>query len=231
MKIIPFITFTMICSTAFGAINWWDQDTICTIDDTRCYAKSTPGIDDTLEFGWDVSAGCRGKKYICPDALTSNVDEPIAMERADIINGTSIARDFDIDVYVADGNCYGARKSKSGGTMVSVDGKYVRVWCHGVLATPTEELSYGDVTNANQPTCKELASDGYAAVLDGKCYGKYYSPEKYAIDCDGETPSLVLLNGANYDPAAKGKTQSDANSAFATMFSASERQRSKHFNR
>ena len=231
MRIIPFIMFGMLCTNAFGATDWWNQETICAIDDTMCYAKSTLGIDASLESGWDVSGGCRGMKYICPDALTSGGDVARTMERSAIASGSGIIRDFDTDVYVASENCYGARKSKNGGTMVSAGGNYVRVWCNGILSNPTSELPNGEITTGAQPTCAMLAADGIAAVLNGKCYGKQYNPNNYAIDCDGESPILVLLNGANYDPNGRGMAQSEANSIFGSMFSTSERQRGVYFNR
>lgn len=230
-KIIPLFIFGIISGAAFGATDWWNRDTICTIDETRCYNAQTPGIDFSFETGWDVSGGCRGKKYICPNALTAGGYDPVAMERAAIANGTGIIADFDTSVYVANNNCYGARKSKNGGAMVSVNGEYVRVWCNGILSNPTEELQYGEITNGAQPTCTALAADNFAAVLNGKCYGKYYNPDNYAIDCNGEVPVLILLNGANYNPTGRGITQSDANSTFGSMVTTSAGQRGIHFNR
>ena len=84
IRIIPLVTLCLMCGTAFGATNWWDQATICTVDETRCYNANTLGVDFSFETGWDVSGGCRGKKYICGNALTAGGDEPVAMERSDI---------------------------------------------------------------------------------------------------------------------------------------------------
>lgn len=212
---------------AFGITDWWNQDTICTIDETRCYRTLSTGISDD----WDTTSGCRGMKYICPNALTSNFDEPIAMERTTIARGTGISPDFDTDVYVSGENCYGARKSKNSGTMVSVNGNYVRVWCNGVLSNPTETLQYGEITTGPQPNCATLANDNYAAILNGKCYGKYYDPASYAIECNGDTPALILLNGANYNPSGRGLTTTDASSTFNAMVSTSATQRGIYFNR
>ena len=231
IKIIPLFLVTLISGNAFGITDWWNRETICTVDETRCYNASTLGIDFSFETGWDVSGACRGKKYICPNALTSGGDEPVAMERAAIASGTGIISDFDTNVYVATDNCYGARKSTNGGAMVSLNGNYVRVWCRGILSNPTEELPYGEITAGTQPTCSSLAADNYAAILNGKCYGKLYNPDNYAIECNGDVPMLVLLNGANYNPSGRGMTASDANSTFNSMVTTSAGQRGIHFNR
>lgn len=231
-KIISIIVFGMVCTGAFGATDWWNHPTICTIDETRCYGATTPGLDDSLETGWDVSGGCRGKKYICTNALTIDATEPVAMERADITSGNKVISDFDTTVYVSGDNCYGARRSRNGGTMVSVNGNYVRVWCNGVLSNPDEQLTFGEITVGNQPTCSELAADGYAPILNGKCYGKYYNPNSYAITCDGETPKLTILNGAtDYNPNGNGVTESDATAIFKSMVSTSTNRRNIYFNK
>lgn len=230
-KIIFGVAFGMMACAAFGANNWWDMPTICTIDDTRCYPGIRQGLDDSLDTGWDVSGGCRGKKYICASALVGDYDEPVALERAQITSANVRITDFDTNVLVTTDNCYGARKAKNGGAMVSVGGNYVRVWCRDILSNPTEILSNGEITVGAQPTCAALANDGYAAILNDKCYGKYYDPSKYAIECNGENPMLVLLNGAVYNPGGRGMSQSDANSAFGTMVSASARQREIYFNK
>ena len=230
-KIISIFTLCMVSSTAFGITDWWNRDTICTIDETRCYNASTAGVDFSFDTGWDISGGCRGKKYICANALTTGATERTAMERADINSSNNINPDFDTTAYVSGEDCYGARKSKNGGAMVMLNGNYVRVWCPGILSSPTEELTYGEITNGAQPTCSNLAADNYAAILNGKCYGKYYSPDNYAIDCNGDVPMLVLLNGANYNPGGRGMGQSDANALFGSMVTTSAGQRGIYFNK
>ena len=147
IKIIPLFILGIVPMAAFGITDWWNQETICTIDETRCYRALTNGISDE----WDTTSGCRGMKYICPNALTSGGDEPVPMERNTIAAHTGISPDFDTDVYVSAENCYGARKSKNGGAMVSVNGDYVRVWCNGVLSNSTETLQYGEITISNAP--------------------------------------------------------------------------------
>lgn len=228
IKIISLIVLGIVPTFAHAATTfdkWWEHDTICTIDETRCYRTLTAGIDEE----WDTNGACRGRKYICANALTAGGDEPRAMTRAEIAAGTGIISDFDVNVYVD--NCYGARKSKNGGTMVSLNGDFVRVWCPNILSNPTEQLQYGEITNGTQPTCASLAGDNIAAILNGKCYGKQYPTTNYAIECNGEIPKLILLNGANYNPAGRGLTSSDASSAFNSMVSTSATQRGIHFNR
>ena len=229
LQFVSVILFGMLSNVAMGAVQWWNMDTVCQIDNTPCYTGISAGIDSSLETGWDVSGMCRGKKYICADALT-NSDEAIAMERADISRGTGISSDFDTNVYVSGENCYGARKTRDGGTSALVNGRYARVWCNGVLGNPTAQLSNGEITTGAEPTCKTLAMDGYAAVLNGKCYGKYYDLEKYVIECDDEKPSLVILNGADYNPVGRsGVTMSSANAVFNTMIKSASSQRTKYF--
>ncbi len=230
-KILSIFTLCMVSSTAFGITDWWNRDTICTIDETRCYNASIAGVDFSFDTGWDISGGCRGKKYICANALTTGATERTAMERADINAGTNINSDFDTNTYVSGEDCYGARKSKNGGAMVMLNGDYVRVWCNGILSSPTEELGYGEITNGTQPTCSNLAQDNFAAILNGKCYGKYYNPDNYAIDCNGDVPMLILLNGANYNPGGRGMNQADANALFGSMVTTSAGQRGIHFNK
>lgn len=218
-----------LSSTAFGAVQWWDMDTVCQIDNTPCYTGLSAGIDSSLETGWDVSGSCRGKKYICADALT-NSDESVAMERADIARGTGINSDFDTTIFVSGENCYGARKTRDSGRSALVNGRYAHVWCNGVLSNPTEQLPNGEITTGAEPTCRQLAADGYAAVLNGKCYGKYYNMDKYIIECDGETPSLVVLNGANYSSGGHSSvTTSSVNTLFNTMMTSAASQRAKYF--
>ena len=232
IKIIPLFILGIVPTFACAATvfdKWWEHDEICQIDDTRCYSTFA-GINTEQ---WDISAGCRGMKYICAGALTTGGDESVIKTRAEIASGAGIKSDFDTNVYVSDGDCYGARKSKAGNTMVSVNGNYVRVWCNGILDNPADEIlpNGGEFTTGAQPTCPELAARNIAAVLNGNCYGKYYNPNDYAIDCNGDTPILVLLNGADYNPNGRGATSSDTSSIFNSMISTSVTQRRAYFNR
>ncbi len=229
LQFVSLVLFGALSNVAFGAVQWWNMDTICQIDNTPCYTGLSAGIDASLETGWDETSACRGKKYICADALV-NSNENVTMERAEIARGTGIDTDFDTTVYVAEENCYGARKTRDAGTSAMVNGRYARVWCNGVLPNPTGQLPNGEITTGAEPTCEALANDGYAAVLNGKCYGKYYVPEKYAIECNGETPSLVLLNGADYNPRGRSSiTVSSVNALFGTMMTSAASQRAKYF--
>lgn len=226
-KIISLIMFGIICSPAFGAIDWWnfDDEFVCQVDNTPCYSGLTQGVDDE----WDVAASCRGRKYICADAFNTNTPSAVAINMSEITN--NVNSDFDVTVYVAGENCYGTRKTTDNGRMASVNGRYVKVWCNGVLVSPTETLSNGEITTGPEPTCKQLATDGFAAIANGGCYGKYYNPANYAIECDGENPTLIVLNGAEYNPNGSNTvTASVANSRFSTMQTSAATQRAKHFN-
>ena len=222
--------------TAYGAVaDWWISEfasggKICQIDNTRCYADKTPGIDLYSDDSWDISGNCRGKKFICADALSNGGYDAVAMERADIQRGTEINADFDTDVYVASENCYGARKTVKNGTMVLLNGKYVQVWCDGVLSGDTQNVANGQITTGPTPTCPELAKNYYVAVLNGDCYGKKYAPPEYAIDCVGDTPMIIVLNGADYDSNGHNTiTSSMASTRFIAMQKSAATQRSIHF--
>ena len=231
MKLQVALCLCVISGTAFGSVfDWWTMDTICQIDNTECYAGLSAGLDSSEETGWDEASSCRGKKYICADALTDGNDR-ITKTKSDIERGIGIDPDFDTNVYVASDDCYGARRTRDGGTSVLVNGRYAKVWCNGVLSNPTEFLPNGEITSGVQPTCSSLAYDGYVAVLNGRCYGKYYNPENYTIECDGETPTLIVLNGANYMPGRQATmTVSAANTLFGKMTTSANLHRTAHFN-
>ncbi len=221
--------FLMFCGAAHAAIDWWNQPQICQVDNTRCYTNLSRGIDLDRDTGWDDGAGCLGRKRICGVAFTSG-GETRTLGYLDATRGNGINPDFDIEVYVPTDDCYGARKTTQNGTMASVNGRYVRVWCNNILANPTAQLPNGEITDGPQPTCKQLANEGFAPVLNGHCYGKYYSQDSYALDCDGENPTLILLNNSEYIPGATTSiSQAGANVLFNTMHSASRVQRAKYF--
>lgn len=219
-------------STAFGATSstpWWLQPTVCRINTTNCYVTMGAGYDAEL---WDASSNCRGMKLICPDALISGGDEPIAIGKTDLSNGAKIKSDYDITALA--GDCFGARKTSANGTLASVNGKYVNVWCRGVLDNPDEIVSTGEITNGAQPTCAALAENGYAAVLNGKCYGKYYNPSEYYIECGSELmPSrLIILNGADYMATTSANTPATIDAArntFDSMYRVSKTQHDRYF--
>ena len=219
------------CGAAFGVtVDWWNHDTICQVNDTRCYASTTAGVDFSFETGWDLTGNCRGKKYICAAALSNGGSDAVAMGRYDILAGTGINSDFDTDTYVSAENCYGARKTIKNGSMASVNGEYVQVWCNGILSNPTDTVANGEITTSAAPTCSELADMNYVATLNGNCYGKRYDPNKYAIDCNGETPTIIVLNGAQYNPNGQGSvTSSMASTRFSAMQTTAATQRAIYF--
>ena len=115
-----------------------------------------------------------------------------------------------------------------------MNGKYVNVWCNGILENPDEELQYGEITYGSAPNCKTLAEIGYVGILNGRCYGKYYDPSQYYIDCgagSNELPNqLIVLNGADYLAPMDGApaTQTEADKLFDRMYSVSQTQRNNY---
>ncbi len=174
-------------------------------------------------------------KLICPDALTSGGNTATPIGRAEIAKGTGINTDFDTDLLGADGDCFGRRKTAEGGAMASVNGTYVPVWCDGILTKPDETLANGEITYGTQPTCDELATDGFVAVENNRCYGKYYNPSEYFIDCNGGRdllPSrIIVLNGTDIQDVTQDipTTMADADKVFDEMFRLSQQQKEKYF--
>jgi hypothetical protein len=229
-----FTLFTFFIGAADAA--WWDMPTICKINPSNCYSSMGNGFDSGM---WDASANCWGLKLVCADALiNSGGSDPVAMSKSDIAANRGIGTDFDTSVLV-DGECFGARKTTSGGSKAQVAGKYENVWCSGVISDYDQEVAGGVIKTGPQPLCKDLAPDGIVAVLNGNCYGKSYNPNEYYIECAGndELPKrLVVLAGArdpiidtiapsNMSPA----TDSDAKNLFDTMQSVSAAKKAEHF--
>lgn len=220
---------TAVISTAHAAAPWWQQPTICRLNPANCYSGMGAGFDSGM---WDAGANCWGLKLICPQALTTARSEPIAMGRNEIANGNGIRRDFDTNIL--NGDCFGMRKTVSNGSMASVNGDYVNVWCAGILDNPDETIGNGEITYGAQPTCAKLAENGYVGVLNGRCYGKYYNMNEYFIECTGTDlmPSrLIVLNGADYTAPSSGAPadKSAADAKFDKMESISKTQRAKYF--
>lgn len=214
MKKLFFFSLFFITANALAATPWWEQPTICRLNPASCYTAMGTGYDSHM---WDANANCWGMKLICADALT-NSDEPTFVGRTEISRGTYIDSDYDLNVL--NGDCFGVRKTSTDGTMASVDGRMVRVWCTGILNNVDETIETGEITYGTQPNCATLAADGYVAVSNGKCYGKYYDPARYYIQCDGENPTLIVLNGANYETGNTSypRTQADADDIFNQMY-------------
>ena len=227
-KNMIFTILSILCLTATAdAVDWWNQPTVCKYNPNKCYTTMGAGFDSEI---WDASADCRGMKYICPNALIKPYDEPTLVPREDI-NAKTIKSDYDTNVLGESGDCFGTRKSQ--GTQVMVNGKFVNLYCHGILDNPDEETANGEIVYGNQPTCETLKANGYIAVENGKCVGKYLDESKYHIQCGkGLQPErIVLLNGAEIPTKNTGNitTQKDADKVFNTMYSASKKQKTQYF--
>ncbi|HNY25427.1 MAG TPA: hypothetical protein PKJ33_02685 [Alphaproteobacteria bacterium] len=233
--------FSLIFSAHAGALSapsatpWWLQPTICKPNTTNCYSNMGAGYDSGM---WDATSNCWGLKKICAEATTSTSDEDyVEMGRVTIANGTGINSDF--DTTVLNGDCFGARKTTASGTLASVSGSYVNVWCNGILDNPGDTVSNGEIQIGTQPTCKDLAANGWVAVLNQRCYGKYYDPEKYYIECEGTNllpKRIIVLNGSQKftgtGSAPSANYPVDANAAdtlFDKMFNVSNNKKSDHF--
>ena len=212
MKKICLFSLLLIASNAIAATPWWEQPTVCRLNPSGCYATMGTGYDSGM---WDAGANCWGMKVICGDAL-KNTNQTTPVGKTEIARGTNINPDYDINIL--NGDCFGVRRSSSDGTMASVDGSYVRVWCAGILQNSDETVDNGEITYGTQPTCATLATDGYIAIQNGKCFGKYYDPSQYFIQCNGENPSLIVLNGAPMGDTSYPLTQSDADAIFNRMY-------------
>lgn len=231
------LSSVIACLLFGGTVN---AATICKLIPTTCYNDMGVGYlyDTTDPNSWDITSGCWGKKVVCVDALTNeyisnhNTNNPVALGRKEIAN--AIKNDFDTSIL--DGDCFGARRVKDGGAMASVNGNYVNVWCAGILddvnITVDETFENGDITLGAQPTCDSLAQNGYINIRNGKCYGKYYNPNEYYIQCDGANPTLIILNGANVDnnTTSNINTMPQANTLFNTMYQNARTQHQIYFN-
>ena len=237
-KIFALSLFSGVCSiiigtNSFAATPWWQQPTICRPNPTSCYASMGMGFDTEM---WDATGNCRGLKLVCPNATTANDTDPVAMGKLTIAAGTGINPDFDTNVLAND--CFGARKTTANGSMASVNGSFVKVWCNGVLPSPDETLSSGEIKFGTQPKCTDLSSDGWVAVLNSTCYGKYFDQSDYYIECEGntETPKrIVQLNGATgitgtgSAPTTYPTSVAAARDIFDAMQATSAAQRAEHF--
>lgn len=214
MKKTFLFSLLLITTETIAVTPWWEQPTVCRQNPANCYTSSGAGYDSGM---WDANANCWGMKIICGDALTNtNVDTLVG--RTEIASGTNINSDYDVNLL--NGDCFGARKTSRDGTMASVNGAMVRVWCPGILDVVDATVENGEVTYGTQPSCSSLATDGYVAVSNGKCYGKYYDATHYYIECTGETPTIIVLNGANYETGNVDypTTQADADTIFNQMY-------------
>lgn len=212
-----------------NALSWWLQPTVCRIDTSKCYASMFGAGYDTEM--WDASARCRGMKMICGDALRTPTDGAIAMGKSDIESKVNP----DYNANVLNGDCFGARRTTNDGGNAIYDGGTVKIWCAGILNNPDETVAGGEITYGAQPTCDDLANDGWVAVKNGNCYGKYYDPARFYIECGAnELPTRIIeLNGANAQIGGGASNSpadlSAANSLFNSMQNVSETKKQEHF--
>ena len=200
------ILCAMFCGISHAATTpWWLQPTVCRLDPTGCYSTMGAGFDSEM---WDATSNCWGLKLICPDALLDGSRTAQPMGRAEIARdgGKKISTDFNTDLLGPDGDCFGRRKTSENGTVASVGGTLVKVWCPGILDNPDETLTNGEITYGTQPTCSQLAENGYVGVENGRCYGKYFDSAQYYIECGNtlEPTRLIVLNGADYTASMNG---------------------------
>lgn len=227
------ILCAMFCGISHAATTpWWLQPTVCRLDPTGCYSTMGAGFDSEM---WDATSNCWGLKLICPDALLDGSRTAQPMGRAEIARdgGKKISTDFNTDLLGPDGDCFGRRKTSENGTVASVGGTLVKVWCPGILDNPDETLTNGEITYGTQPTCSQLAENGYVGVENGRCYGKYFDSAQYYIECGDtlEPTRLIVLNGADYTASTNG-APTDATAAeqlFDKMYSVSQAQHAKYF--
>lgn len=230
-----FFIFSLLALTyANTAISapWWDQLTVCRMDTSRCYTVMGAGFDSEM---WDAKAKCRGMKYICPEALASKTTTPILISRDDTDNNDIIKSDYDTELLSNSGDCFGQRRTNKSGNQVMVNGKYVNIYCDGILPKPDEILENGEIVYEKQPTCETLKKDGFVAVENGKCFGKYYDESEYYIDCghDLKPKQIIVLNGAQYTTTTDNapKTSNAAKQLFNKMLSVSKSQKAQYFNK
>ena len=206
---------------------WWLPPTICKKDTSQCYTATNGGI--ATEF-WDTDAKCWGMKYICPDAITYYVREPKTFTKKELTDKSKFDPDYDLNLYSVSDDCFGIRRINKEGNQAYVDGKYVNIWCNGILDKPDESFTNGEITYGEQPTCETLKKIGYAAVNTGTCFGKYYDESQYYIECGTALlpTRLIVLNNAYYGLHKESfpVTQTDADIIFDEMYKNSQTQKS-----
>ena len=225
---IFFALCTTLIFTHVAHAYWWMPPTVCKMDTTKCYKVMGMGFDEEM---WDGTSKCRGMKYICPEALASGGHEPELVGKIDLTNPKLVKSDYDMSLYDTYQNCFGMRKLSNDGTQAYYNGKYFNIWCNGILSKVDEVLENGEVSFTFQPTCETLAQDNYAAIKNGKCYGKYYDSQKYALECGtGLIPTRIILkNNADYGNYSDRipVTQNEADKIFEIMYENSLAQKEK----
>ncbi len=219
-------------ATAFD-IPWWEQPTVCRVNETKCYVNMGDGFNTDK---WDGDSNCYGMKYICPNAF--NPPQPYEAQlvsRNDIKHNTNnaISDDFDTNILSKTDDCFGVRrKYNKTGSEVMVGGKPVKVWCTGILEDPIDETENGEITD-KPVTCDFLEKKGYIGVENGKCWGKPYDASKYHVDCGGEgnkdfkPARLVILNGTEF--SEDSKTEESQKEIMNEMYKNSKKQKAQYF--
>ncbi|MCL2538533.1 MAG: hypothetical protein FWF34_02840 [Alphaproteobacteria bacterium] len=228
-----YLIFALCLLVTPAVADWWKMPTICKPSANRCWPSMGVGFDGGL---WDAESACWGMKLICPGALTANAHEPEPISKVALGKNTGINTDFDTNALNSRERCFGLRKTTANGAMATVNGQSVRVWCRGVLDNPDEELANGEITYGTQPTCAQLAANGFVATLNGNCYGTKYATNDYFIECGTALlpTRIVQLRGATgwtSGAAAGGTGLANTNSIFDAMQQTSTTQRNEHFNR
>lgn len=219
-KLLILLSICAVTSLHAAGTEWWAQDTICRPITNKCYTVMGAGYNSGL---WDASSNCWGMKYVCANA-TKNTEKSL-VEIKEISRISAKYTDFDFSQLNTTDRCFGVRKTQNNGTQAMVNGKYVNVYCKGVLDTDTETITNGEISLwDSQPTCRELANNGWLKVLNnGKCYGKRYPLPDYFIECDkaqtANTRIIVLNGNTNYlintDGVSTGKYPTTAKKATA----------------
>ena len=226
-----FVIISLMLTTGVHAANWWERDTICKINPSKCYQGMGAGYDAEL---WDSTSKCWGLKVICSDALTDTIDGKNAEKtKKEISNRVGINPDYDTSIL--NGDCFGVRKTIANGTQAYYNNQVVNVYCDGILEEvigndTIENVANGSIlTRQNQPTCAEMAEYGYVTVKNGNCYGKQYQDTEYYIGCNGDDAYLVVLNGADRNDFASDapRTRDAANKIFKRMIETAETNRAK----
>lgn len=229
-KLLILLSICAVTSVHAADTEWWAQDTICRSITSKCYTVMGAGYDSGK---WDANYNCWGLKYICGNAA-GNAEKRL-VEMAKISDMKEIYTDFDFSMLNATDRCFGVRRTQNNETQAMLKGEYVNVYCKGVLDTDVEATTNGEISLADsQPTCRELANNGWLKVLNnGKCYGKRYPLPDYFIECDeaqtANTRVIVLNGNTNYlinaDGASSGTyptTGKKATAIFNNLVTAAE---------
>jgi len=239
-KVLILLSICSVTSVAAAGTEWWAQDTICRPVSNKCYTLMGTGYNTGF---WDTSYSCWGMKYVCGNAIGKT--KKVLADMGKIQDLQSNYTDFDFASLDTANRCFGVRKTKDNGSKAMVKGEYVNVYCKGVIDDTVESTANGEITSnykstGGQPTCKDLANNGWLKTLNGKCYGKKYPLPDYFIECDANQAAntrVIVLNGAanyivNNDGTSSGNypTKSEqANSVFDEMITVAQKNHYEKF--